>query len=151
MNDQRTFRTLLEELGLEKFMNEFSITPSLNTCSDLFNFDHGGLHFTVTYNHRYHTTPVLVVHTHACSSTTEPSNPPVRVEISVKNPRVEDVYKVEKLVKELRSDIELKISRISSWIKRSCRYPLTEENMRVSGSVSVRNYEFDNVLAVGRD
>ncbi|MEM4569936.1 MAG: hypothetical protein QXE66_01350 [Desulfurococcaceae archaeon] len=143
--DWGTFKTLLEELGLGEFMNEFNIDPSLDRHMTLFSFEHGGLRFSVEYHHKDHPTLTLTVYTHAGTSTAteEPSNPPINISVIVKNPKVEDVYKVEKLVKELRSDIEQKISRISNWIKKSCRYSLSEENMWVSGSVSVRNYEFD--------
>ncbi|MEM4844365.1 MAG: hypothetical protein QXU08_08150 [Ignisphaera sp.] len=146
--DWGTFKTLLEDLGLEEFMNEFNIDSSPNTYMTLFSFEYGGLRFDVEYHHKNHPTPTLKVYTYAGTSTAteESSNSYIIIDITVKNPKVEDVYKVEKLIKELRSDIEQKIGRISDWINKSCRYSLSEENMRVSGSISVRDYKFYTYL-----
>ncbi|MEM4584331.1 MAG: hypothetical protein QW611_05090 [Ignisphaera sp.] len=143
--NQETVKTLLEELGLKEFMNKFNISLSSVNSINLFTFEYGGLHFDVDYHHEYTPTPKLRVYTHPNISLVDNKlpNPPISIYIVVENPKVEDVYRIEKLVKELKSDIEQKINKISSWIKKNYRYSFSEEDVSIFGVVSVKNYEFD--------
>ncbi|MEM1694902.1 MAG: hypothetical protein QW456_11905, partial [Ignisphaera sp.] len=143
--DQRTFRTLLEELGIREFMDKFddiTIPPHFDTR--LLIFFYKNFYFDIRYHHKDHPTPTLYAR-YILSDIKKNLKPDIEVSFNVNNPKIEDVYMFEELLKKLESDIELKVSKIISWIESNTKYQLTKKNINVgvSGTIHIKDYYFD--------
>ncbi|MEM1694253.1 MAG: hypothetical protein QW456_08590, partial [Ignisphaera sp.] len=145
MSNQETFRTLLEELGIREFMDKFniSLTPALHPPK-MFKFDYEGISFYIEYHHKYRPIPTLVVDKSNIISSEDPLTNKVSLTINIRNPKIDDVYRVEKLVKELKTDAETKINKLINWIKKNCGS--LDEEISFSGVIYITDYRFDTYL-----
>ncbi|MEM1694249.1 MAG: hypothetical protein QW456_08570 [Ignisphaera sp.] len=143
LKDQRTFRTLIEELGLAEFIDRFDIEPTPRDSLSIFTIKFGEAKHEVHYIPDENTI-ILATYTHIDGSNTKlPQNTSINISINVKNPKVEDLPRVENLVREIRSDVEEKVHRIVDWIKNSFENIVGEMKVKVSGKVIVKDFKFD--------
>jgi len=145
MRKREAFRTLLEELGMREFMDKFDIepTPALHPPK-LFSFDYHGLSFDMEYHHEYRPIPTLVFDKGNIVGSENQYTEKVSVKISVRNPRVDDVYKIENLVRELKTDVETKINKLINWIKKSCN--IRDEDISFHGDIQITDYKINTYL-----
>jgi len=142
--DQRTFRTLLEELGIVEFMDKFDISIPPPAITKLLIFFHKGIYFDIQYHHKDHPTPTLNAR-YTLSKSKENLRYDIEFSFNINNPKAEDVYMIEELLEKLESDIELKVKKIISWIESNDKYQLIKKDtsFSISGTIHIKDYHFN--------
>ncbi|MEM4570314.1 MAG: hypothetical protein QXE66_03295 [Desulfurococcaceae archaeon] len=154
LKDHRTFRTLLEDLELAELIDRYDVEPTPQNPMTIFTIKLGEVNIDVHYISGEHPSLMLSAHTSidGSAATELPRNTLVDVRINIKNPKVEDLPKIENLVRDIRSDVKAKISKIVEWIRRNFENRVGEVDVEVSGTVIVKNFELSmyTLLVKGR-
>lgn len=140
--DPETFRTLLVTLGLAEFLDRFELKRTDVSSFTLFTLDHGDLTYRVDIWSRsatmYVSTKVIPLERAAQDHLNE-----VTVWFKVDDPKVEDVFKVEKRFRELADDVKERVRKIVSWIDSYVGIDPSNDAIAVSGYVDVVNYSLE--------
>ncbi|MEM1694433.1 MAG: hypothetical protein QW456_09500 [Ignisphaera sp.] len=146
LRDHKTFKTLLEELGLAELIERFNnIEPTLRGPLTIFSINLGKTKIETHYTFSEHPNLLLSARTFIIGSTDPelPKSTLVEILINISNPKVEDFLKVENIVKDIELDAKEKIIKLVNWFKKNIGNRINEADIEVSGRITVRDSEIN--------
>ncbi|MEM4620841.1 MAG: hypothetical protein QW607_11595 [Desulfurococcaceae archaeon] len=145
LKDQKTFKTLLEELGLSELINMFGIEPTPQNSLAIFKIKLDDINLYAHYTSTNLSGLILstLIQINGSVDTELPQDTLVDIRININNPMIEDILKVKDFVRSIRSDVKVKINKIVEWIKKNFEDRVGEMHINVSGAVFVKNFKFD--------